>query len=88
MPGWLDWDIGQFITVSQHYSDRAAFADRASIFTIPKLGEKLKQDVTPLTYTPRKFVSYPYNNIFYTIETDHRTYAPAAIQRIMNEKVS
>jgi hypothetical protein len=41
----------------------------------------------PLTYTPRKFVGYPYNNIFYQIETDHRAYAPAAVERIVLEKV-
>ena len=41
----------------------------------------------PLTYTPRKFVGYPYNNIFYQIETDHRAYAPAAVERIVTEKV-
>lgn len=57
------------------------------IFTIPKVGDKLKQDSFPLTYTPRKFVGYPYNNIFYQIETDHRAYAPAAVQRIVAEKV-
>lgn len=56
------------------------------IFTIPKLGEKLKQDSTPLTYTPRKIVGYPYAPIFYTIEADHRTYGPKAIERIVSEK--
>ncbi|WVQ82855.1 pre-mRNA-splicing factor RSE1 [Cryptococcus sp. DSM 104549] len=56
------------------------------IFTIPKLGEKLKQDTLPLSYTPRKFVSHPYNPVFYMIEADHRTYAPSAIERIVKEK--
>nr|XP_019006069.1 pre-mRNA-splicing factor RSE1 [Kwoniella mangroviensis CBS 8507]OCF69530.1 pre-mRNA-splicing factor RSE1 [Kwoniella mangroviensis CBS 8507] len=56
------------------------------IFTIPKLGEKLKQDVLPLSYTPRKFVSHPYNTVFYMIESDHRTYSPQAIERIVKEK--
>lgn len=57
------------------------------IFTIPKLGEKLKQDTLPLTYTPRKFISNPYFNVFYMIESDHRTYGPASVKRILGEKV-
>ncbi|ORY22136.1 putative U2 snRNA binding protein [Naematelia encephala] len=56
------------------------------IFTIPKLGEKLKQDSTPLSYTPRKFVGHPYNTIFYVIESDHRTYSTKTIDRIVSEK--
>ncbi|RSH89543.1 pre-mRNA-splicing factor rse1 [Saitozyma podzolica] len=56
------------------------------IFTIPKLGEKLKQDTLPLTYTPRKFISNPYFNVFYMIESDHRTYGPASVKRILGEK--
>lgn len=60
----------------------------SSIFTIPKLGEKLKQDSIPLSYTPRKFISHPAANVFYMIESDHRTYGPAATQRIIGEKVS
>ncbi|WOO84633.1 Pre-mRNA-splicing factor RSE1 [Vanrija pseudolonga] len=56
------------------------------IFTIPKLGEKLKQDSTPLSYTPRKLIGYPYGNVFYSIEADHRTYSPQAIERIVREK--
>ena len=60
----------------------------ARIFTIPKLGEKLKQDVMPLTYTPRKFISHPYSTIFYVIESDHRTHGPKTVSRILAEKVS
>nr|XP_018266210.1 pre-mRNA-splicing factor RSE1 [Kwoniella dejecticola CBS 10117]OBR88368.1 pre-mRNA-splicing factor RSE1 [Kwoniella dejecticola CBS 10117] len=56
------------------------------IFTIPKLGEKLKQDVLPLSYTPRKFISHPYNAVFYMVESDHRTYAPSTVDRIVQEK--
>lgn len=40
----------------------------------------------PLTYTPRKFISNPYSPVFYMIESDHRTYGPAAVQRIVREK--
>ncbi|GMK57012.1 hypothetical protein CspeluHIS016_0308520 [Cutaneotrichosporon spelunceum] len=56
------------------------------IFTIPRLGTKLKQDSMPLSYTPRKFVSYPYAPVFYGIEADHRTYGPKAIERIVAAK--
>ena len=58
------------------------------IFTIPKLGEKLKQDSTALSYTPRKFVSHPYAPVFYVVESDHRVYGPKSIVRIEEEKVS
>ncbi|KAK4686117.1 splicing factor 3B subunit 3, partial [Tremellales sp. Uapishka_1] len=56
------------------------------IFTIPKLGDKLKQDATQLSYTPRKFISHPYASVFYMIEADHRTYGPKAIERIVAAK--
>ncbi|TYJ57480.1 pre-mRNA-splicing factor RSE1 [Cryptococcus floricola] len=56
------------------------------IFTIPKLGERLKQDSISLDYTPRKFISHPYNPVFYMIEADHRIYGPPAIERILQEK--
>lgn len=58
-----------------------------SIFTIPKLDTKLKQDITPLSYTPRRFVSHPTSKVFYVAESDHRTHAPAAIKRLVEEKV-
>lgn len=67
---------------------RELLADEtARIFTIPKLGEKLKQDSTPLTYTPRKFISNPYTPIFYVIESDHRVSSNAAVERMVSEKV-
>ncbi|EIW73243.1 hypothetical protein TREMEDRAFT_37240 [Tremella mesenterica DSM 1558] len=56
------------------------------IFTIPRLGEKLKQDSMSLTYTPRKFISHPFSTIFYMIESDHRVLGPKAIQRIVSQK--
>ncbi|KAJ9100377.1 pre-mRNA-splicing factor rse1 [Naganishia adeliensis] len=56
------------------------------IFTVPRLGTKLKQDVLPLSYTPRKMVSHPTLPYFYVIESDNRTYGPAAINRILSEK--
>ena len=48
----------------------------------------MKQDSIPLSYTPRKFISHPTDTVFYMIEADHRTYGPAATQRIIAEKVS
>jgi splicing factor 3B subunit 3 len=60
------------------------------IFTIPRLGEKLKQDSFPLTYTPRRMVSHQHYTggptYFYIVETDHRTHGPKAIERIVEEK--
>jgi len=54
---------------------------------IPKLGLKLKQDVIPLSYTPRRFASHPAHPISYIIETDHRAYGQATIDRVTGEKV-
>ena len=54
---------------------------------MPRLGTKLKQDVLPLSYTPRKMISHPTLPYFYVIESDNRTYGPAAINRILGEKV-
>lgn len=56
------------------------------IFTIPRLGTKLKQDSIPLSYTPRRFAAHPSAPFFYTVESDHRTYAPAAVERILTER--
>lgn len=55
---------------------------------MPRLGTKLKQDVLPLSYTPRKMISHPTLPYFYVIESDNRTYGPAAINRILSEKAS
>jgi splicing factor 3B subunit 3 len=54
---------------------------------IPKLGLKLKQDVIPLSYTPRRFASHPSQPISYVIETDNRAYGQATIDRVTGEKV-
>ncbi|KAH9441381.1 hypothetical protein Pst134EB_030047 [Puccinia striiformis f. sp. tritici] len=42
------------------------------IFTIPKLGVKLKQDSMNLSYTPRKLIVDPITKYAITIESDHR----------------
>ncbi|KAA1111956.1 pre-mRNA-splicing factor rse1 [Puccinia graminis f. sp. tritici] len=46
------------------------------IFTIPKLGVKVKQDAMPLAYTPRKMLLDPSSKHVITIESEHRTMAP------------
>lgn len=51
------------------------------IFQIPKLGQKLKQDSIPLSYTPRKFITHPTNHYFYMIEGDHRVLGQDAIAK-------
>lgn len=62
--------------------------DRHSIFQIPKLGTKLKQESMPLTYTPRKFISNPANQLFYMIEADHRVLGEKAAEQRLDELVS
>ena len=47
---------------------------------MPRLGNKLKQEILPLSYTPRKFVSHPQNSYFYLVESDHRTMSPAMVE--------
>ncbi|OAV91350.1 hypothetical protein PTTG_28004 [Puccinia triticina 1-1 BBBD Race 1] len=46
------------------------------IFTIPKLGVKVKQDPLPLAYTPRRMLIDPRTNHVITVESEHRTMAP------------
>lgn len=59
-----------------------------SIFQVPKLGMKLKQDSMPLSYTPRKFITHPTNSYFYMIESDHRVMGEAATSKRLQELVS
>ena len=55
------------------------------IFTIPQLGGALKQDVLPLSYTPRRLVSHPTDpSLFYVAEADHRTLSPVEANRRMD----
>jgi|SRR6267154_598407 len=60
---------------------------RCSIFQIPKLGTKLKQDALQLTYTPRKFTTHPGNSYFYLIESDHRVLGEVAAATKLQELV-
>ena len=47
------------------------------IFTIPTLGQKLKVDSLPLSYTPRRLASHAmYPHLVYTVESDHRCLSP------------
>ncbi|TFK22207.1 pre-mRNA-splicing factor RSE1 [Coprinopsis marcescibilis] len=55
------------------------------IFTIPKIGTKLKQDSIPLDYTPRKMITHPENHYFYMVEGDHRVYSEEAINKKLKE---
>ncbi|KAF5346737.1 hypothetical protein D9756_010409 [Leucocoprinus leucothites] len=55
------------------------------IFQVPKLGVKLKQDLIPLSYTPRKFITHPSNNYFYLIEGDHRVMGQDAVDKKLAE---
>jgi hypothetical protein len=57
------------------------------IFQIPKLGTKLKEDILPLSYTPRKLIQHPANRFMYLIEGDHRTWSEEAVQQKVAELV-
>ncbi|KAE8233729.1 hypothetical protein CF326_g1227 [Tilletia indica] len=47
------------------------------IFTITNLGTKLKQDIVPLSYTPRKMAPHPSKpGRFFVVEADHRVLSP------------
>jgi hypothetical protein len=58
-----------------------------SIFQIPKLGTKLKEDVLPLSYTPRKLIQHPANRFMYLIEGDHRTWSEELVKQKAAELV-
>lgn len=52
-----------------------------SIFTFPRLGQKVQQTAIDLSYTPRKLVTSPATRLLYTVESDHRTFSPSAMQK-------
>jgi splicing factor 3B subunit 3 len=58
------------------------------IFQIPKLGTKLKEDVLPLSYTPRKLIQHPGNRYMYLIEGDNRTWSEERVAAKAQELVS
>jgi len=59
-----------------------------SIFQIPKLGMKLKQDSIPLSLTFRRFISHPKNRHFYLNEGDHRVLGDEAANKRLQAMVS
>lgn len=55
------------------------------IFQIPKIGQRLKHEVLPLTYTPRKMAVHPMNGLFYIAEADHRVYGADVVQGALQQ---
>ncbi|KAJ9664691.1 pre-mRNA-splicing factor rse1 [Neophaeococcomyces mojaviensis] len=55
------------------------------IFSIEDLSRNLLQESIPLPYTPRKFIKHPEHNLFYVIESDNNTLAPATRTKLINE---
>ena len=43
------------------------------IFSIDQLNNNLKQEIMPLSYTPRRLIQHPHRPLFYVLETDHNT---------------
>jgi splicing factor 3B subunit 3 len=43
------------------------------IFSIDQLNNNLKQEIMPLSYTPRRLIQHPHRPLFYILETDHNT---------------
>jgi splicing factor 3B subunit 3 len=43
------------------------------IFSIEQLNNNLKQEIMPLSYTPRRMLQHPHRPLFYILETDHNT---------------
>lgn len=41
------------------------------VFTVERLDQKLRSDIHPLDYTPRKFIKHPSETLFYMLESDH-----------------
>ncbi|KAK9480599.1 CPSF A subunit region-domain-containing protein [Lipomyces japonicus] len=54
------------------------------IFTIERLTENIKQDVIPLTYTPRRLVQHFTQPIFYVIQSDANTLSPFQRQALIS----
>jgi len=56
-----------------------------SIFTFPRLGQKVQQTSIPLSYTPRKLLTSPYSRLLYTVESDHRTFGLPAMEKMVGD---
>ncbi|KEI42808.1 uncharacterized protein L969DRAFT_92232 [Mixia osmundae IAM 14324] len=50
--------------------------DTLRIFTLPKIGTKVKMDSIPLSLTPRRTAFHPAGTLLYMIQSDHRTLSP------------
>ena len=55
------------------------------IFSIEDISRNLLQESIPLPFTPRKFVKHPEQNLFYVIESDNNTLAPATRTKLIDE---
>ncbi|BGP30004.1 pre-mRNA-splicing factor rse1 [Rhodotorula toruloides] len=55
------------------------------IFTFPRLGQKVQQTVIDLSYTPRQLLTSPHSRLLYTVEADHRTFSPSAVQKTISD---
>ncbi|ODM22548.1 Pre-mRNA-splicing factor rse1 [Aspergillus cristatus] len=58
------------------------------IFSIERLDSNMLQESIPLTYTPRRFLKHPEQPLFYVIESDNNTLAPATKQRLVEDAQS
>ncbi|GAA5822982.1 hypothetical protein JCM11251_004445 [Rhodosporidiobolus azoricus] len=55
------------------------------IFTFPRLGTKVQHTSIDLSYTPRKLITSPHSRLLYTVESDHRTFSPSAVQKAVGD---
>ncbi|ORY86166.1 CPSF A subunit region-domain-containing protein [Protomyces lactucae-debilis] len=56
------------------------------IFTIDNLGNKMRAESHPLSYTPRKFVQHPNQALFYILEADHHAMSADKRSKAISEK--
>ncbi|TIB68603.1 hypothetical protein E3P77_00973 [Wallemia ichthyophaga] len=56
------------------------------IFTLPNIGQRMKQDSVGLSYTPRKLLLHPTAPFFLTIESDHRTISKGRQSELLTQK--
>ncbi|KAK9470022.1 CPSF A subunit region-domain-containing protein [Dipodascopsis tothii] len=51
------------------------------IFTVERLTDKIKQDIVPLSYTPRRLSRHPQHPLFYVVQADSGVYSKGAQER-------
>ncbi|KAJ6491555.1 mono-functional DNA-alkylating methyl methanesulfonate N-term-domain-containing protein [Mycena vulgaris] len=54
------------------------------IFSLPKIDDKLHQNVTPLSHTPRQMVCHPNNKYVYIVEGDNRVMEDTLSENMMS----